>query len=491
MKNRIKMGTIRKNTRKFSFAAPLLAFAALFCLFPILLLLCGLVLPAQYEETFLGEMKYKLKRLQETGGKRIILTGGSNIPFGVKSELLAEYFPEYDIVDFGMYADMGTVVMLDFALAEVHEGDIFIIMPEQNAQTLSCHFSGEDVWQAADGALNLIPLLSPKRYEQLAASFPVFAGKKFFYAINGEPKPDGVYSRSSFNEYGDIAYPDRGCNTMSGGFNPNDLISFEPTVISEDFVEEMNAFALAVREKGASVYYHFPPMNEQALESSATKTVIDAYYDALQRQLTFPLLGNPHRSILESGWFYDTNFHLNDSGAIVFTKYLIEDLKLLFRDTSPTDIAPPKMPEASVFSAEGDNSCADCFTYRREPDGWLLEGLTEKGQSSAVLVIPASYEDAPVIAISETLFAENTVLQELTVQPNIGILYDGMFRGCSSLKKLILSGEPTSYRVGSALMEGADFLIYVPEETTDSYKRDYSWQKYGAYIQPYPPKAGP
>lgn len=41
-----------------------------------------------------------------------------------------------------MYAGMGTVVMLDWAQTQAREGDIFVIAPEQNAQTLSCFFSG-------------------------------------------------------------------------------------------------------------------------------------------------------------------------------------------------------------------------------------------------------------------------------------------------------------------------------------------------------------
>lgn len=505
-----------KKHNKHSSKSIIRAFSALMVLFPTLLLVFELALPPQYGETFLGEMKYKLQRLQTTQGKRIVLVGGSNIPFGVKSGLLAENFPEYHIVDLGMYADMGTVVMLDWAKTEVHEGDLFILMPEQNSQTLSCYFSGGDVWQAADGAWQSVALLPSRRYPQLAAAFPAFAGKKLYYAVNGSPKPEGIYARSSFNEYGDICYTEREYNIMSEGYNPNDLIAFDQNVISEEFIEEMNAFADHVTKKGASVYYHFPPMNELALAADTTRTSIDAYYDFLQKRLSFPILGNPHRSIMESGWFYDTNFHLNDSGATVFTKYLVEDIRLLLRDTSETAISLPPIPKAPLRLAQGDSSDADCFTYRLEQEGWVIDGLTEKGRASQTLVIPVTYSpgngnnldsdnnihsegsgnisgtvnsgdiavegELPVTGISQTLFVENTTLRELTIQPNIGVLYDGMFQGCTSLGKLLLTGQPSDYSVGSGLMDGADFLIYVPEEMAEHYRRDYSWQEYGAYI---------
>lgn len=463
-----------------------LTFAGLLCLLPTLLLACALMLPPQYDETFLGEMKYKVQRLQETEGKRIVFVGGSSVPFSVKSELIQDCFPQYNIVDFGMYADMGIVVMLDWAKTEIHEGDIFILMPEQSSQTLSCYFSGEDVWQAADGAFALIPLLPSKRYEKLAASLPVFAGKKLYYALNDTPKPEGIYARTSFNEYGDIAYPYREYNIMAGGYDPNDLISFSQEILQTDFIAELNNFANEAAAKGASVYYHFPPINEQALAADTTKARIDSYYHFLQEQLSFPVLGNPYHSLMESGWFYDTNYHLNDSGATLFTKYLIEDVKILFKDTSPTDIPSPLLPEKPYSAAEGDNSCLDCFLYRRESEGWIIEALTDKGQTASALVLPFTYDGEPIIGISDTLFAGNTTLLEVTIQSNIGILYDGMFQGCTNLKKLILSCEsPSAYTVGDSLMEGAAFLIYVPETAMDSYRRHYSWQKYSSYLMPF------
>ena len=72
------------------------------------------------------------------------------------------------------------------------------------------------------------------------------------------------------------------------------------------------------------------------------------------------------------------------------------------------------------------------------------------------------------------------------MQPNIGVLYDGMFSGCTALEKLILTGEdPSAYAAGDGLREGADFLIFVPEEAVDRYRRDYFWQTCAAWLQPW------
>lgn len=525
------------------------SFIALFLLLPFLvlgiLLFWGFGLPAQYEETFLGEMKYKMDRLKETASlteasnspaasRRVILVGGSSIPFGFKTALATEALPDLTFIDFGMYADMGTVVMLDWLMPYIKEGDLIFLCPEQNAQSLSCRFSGEDVWQAADGDFTLAASLLPKHFEKLAASFPGFAGKKCFYALFGAPQPTDIYARASFDTYGDISYPDRNANIMPLLYNPNDTISFSTDVITEDFLAEMNDFAAFAKKRGAQVYYRFSPMNALALSPDTESAAIDAYYDYLSGVLDFPILGNPHQSIMDSGWFYDTNFHLNDSGAVLFTKYLVEDLKLLYKDTSLTGISVPDMPapapassaakassatdtsdeavEAPLFpasdtpirlpSASGssqeaseetvpdslDTALEKYYVYAENETktGYLITGLSEEGTKASSLSLPATIQGKPVTDLSPSLFSQAISLEELTIPAGF-TLYDGMFTGCKSFHRLILTApSPSSYIIGDQLLEGADFLIYVPANALDTYQRNYSWQKYSQRIAAIP-----
>lgn len=467
--------------KKHPLRAALVAFSALLVLTATLLCVFGFALPAQYTQTFLGELPCKLERLRQAESPRIILVGGSSVPFAVKSELIEQALPGYSVVDFGLYAELGTVLMTELLEGELRAGDIVILMPEQASQTLSAEFSAEAVWQAVDGNFELLRRLSSDRYEKLLAAFPVFAGKKCYYTLFGAPVPDGIYAKASFNAYSDIDSPLREANIMAGGFDPNQCIFFSASVLSDDLVQRFDRFAAEAAAVGASVYYHFAPMNRAAVAQGSD---IDGYYDLLRSKLSFPILGDPNRSILESGWFYDTNFHLNASGAIVFTKVLIEDLKILLSDTSPTDIALPPMPNfTDPDISDGDNSCEHCFRYRQAENGWIVDALTDAGRDAQALVIPVSHEGQRVIGIDEDLFVGNTTLRELTVQGNIGTLYDGMFRGCLRMRRLILTAEaPASYTVGDGLMQGADFLICVPAAALEQYRRHYTWQHYNAYL---------
>lgn len=467
-----------KNLRLWTFTLLLLAL-------PVILIAAALLLPAQYGDTFLGVLPDKLERLEKTGSPRIILVGGSSVPFGIRSDLVEQQLPGYQVVNFGLYAQLGTPVMLDFLEENLKPGDLVIICPEQNRQALSPFFDAESLWQAVDGNFRLLFQLSPARAEKMAAAFPVFAGKKIGYSFTGSPAPTDIYARASFNAWGDIESTLRRANIMAGGYDPNQTISFESDLISEEFVEILNNFYALAKEKGAAVYYRFGPMNQAAIVGDATA---DDFYDALRARLDFPILGDPNRSILDSGWFYDTNFHLNASGATVFTRGLVEDLKLLFKDTSATDIPLPPQPVPETGGPiSGDNSCLDCFLYEESATGWRITGLTGKGKTAQNLIVPVSKDGKPVEAMDETLLVNHAHLREITIQANIGILYDGMFRGCAGLQRLILTAAPTAYTAGSGLRDGADFIIQVPADQIDAYRRHYTWQRYSSYLLPAEP----
>lgn len=462
---------------------PITSLLAMLLVLPVLLAICTFVLPPQFSETFLGEMAAKQQLLQNTPGRRVILIGGSSVPFALDSERLAQELPGWSVVDYGLYADLGTVTMLDWARDDIRPGDLVVLAPEQNSQALSCRVGGDSLWQACDGCFSMLLRLHPSRWETALAALPAFAGKKLHYFLTGRPEAEGIYLRDSFLENGDIRPELRQQNILPLGYQTEQPIFFDPDILSEDFVEEVNTFAAFVRSQGAEIVYHFSPMNASALSPKVTRKAIDGYYDSLSKKLDMPILGNPHNAILESGWFYDSNFHLNAAGSLRFTRLLAEDLKLYWKDTTPTNIPIPQMPAPLQRDFAGDSSCEDCFAYRRTDTGWIAEGLTEQGRSASRLILPSSHNGLPVVGFDAGLFRGNVILEELIIQPNIPAIPDGFAEGCIRLRALILTGSPTDYSIGQGLLNGAGFQICVPSESLTAYRRSYFWQQYAARIQ--------
>lgn len=453
---------------------------------PVQLLCWGFLLPECYDASFMGELKYKVRLLEETPGKRIVLVGGSGVAFGVDSGLLEEAFPEYRVVNFGMYAALGTTVMMDLSQSRIREGDIVILIPEQQEQTLSDFFDPAVLWQGVDGAFDLLGSLPMEKLGRMAGSFPAFAGQKCAYFRSGTaPQPQGVYCRGSFDAHGDVVSALCARNEMPGGFDPNTPVCFGTDLVSDEFIQRVNEYAAALKAKGAKVWYGFCPMNEAAMEADVD---VDGFCDALSRRFSCPLVGNPHDSILSAGWFYDTNFHLNASGKIVYTRNMIRAIKAMLGDSSPTQIPLPVMPEqADLGLPTGSSEDAACFTYEIGKDSVTVTGLTAEGQIRQSLTVPAVYRDLPVTAIASGAFAGGEQLEEITIPSGIRTIGDGAFRGCGSLMRIRLeSVEPARCRVGQKLLEGTDANVYVPGTALSDYRTDYFWSVYGSRILPDP-----
>lgn len=455
----------------------------LLLLAPLSLLAWGFCLPSCYEETFLGELKDKCALLEEeTEQPRIILVGGSAVAFGVDSALIEAQLPGYTVVNFGMYAALGTTVMLDLSQESLREGDIVILIPEQQEQTLSDYFDAAILWQGLDGAFDLLARLDSERWGQLAGTFPAFAAQKLAWTVTGTgPEPEGVYTHASFNEYGDVISDLCAQNVMSGLYDGNTPICFSSDIPTEAFVEAVNDYAAAAQGQGATVWYYFCPMNALAVEEGAD---VDGWTETLQTLLDIPVVGNPNNSILEAEWFYDTNFHLNASGKTVYTRQLIRDIKAMLGDSSPTEIDLPDQPQpADAALTEGDASDADCFLYESDGETVTVTGLSEAGQRRTSLTVPTQWEGLPVTAIAGSAFAGETGLVELTIQDNITTIGNLAFDGCTALERIVVENDdPSSCRVGQQLLDGTEADIYVSQAALSDYRTNYFWSVYGARI---------
>lgn len=466
--------------KKKTFYSPLISGLLLLTL-QFIVLVGAFGLPIQYENTFLGELYAKVERLENTEGKRIVLIGGSAVAFGVDSALIEKHLPEYQVVNFGLYAALGTRIMLDLALPRLRAGDIVILSPEQNPQSLSLYFGPTEYWQAADGHLELLPDAPSELWPALASQLPYFAMSKWKNLLTGElPQPGEVYCRAVFNCYGDVDSAHCDKNVMSGGFDPNTMVQFEAGLVEDTFLDYCNSFADEAGKRGVQVYYRFPPMNALAVMGD-----VDAYADWLQEQMRFPLIGNPNATVLDAGWFYDTNFHLNIAGKVVNSRLLIRDIKAALGDPSPTVIQLPVMPNcAETEDYQGNDSDAVYFTGKIENGEAILTGLTGEGAAMAALTVPVHWNGALVRELNAGVFNGTTAIREITLQPNIRRIADRAFSGCPNLKTIcLLSDDPGKCAVGHGLLDGANGDILVPEKALGTYRSHYTWAEYASRIK--------
>lgn len=459
--------------------------ACVACMVPALLLGFAFLLPAQFDRTYLAGLQDKLDLLEDTEGNRIVLIGGSGASFDIRSDLVETEFPDYSAVNFGLYAGLGTTVMLDLAGPYLHTGDIVVFLPEQNAQTLSTFFDAERLWQALDGDYARLRALPGSYYERMLGAFPAFAAQKARYCWDkNKPAGDAVYARSSFNAYGDIACAGRERNVMGYGFDPNMMIRFEEDLCSDAFFEKINGFSAACGKKGISFYYAFCPMNAAAVLPEQEENM-ERFQAFLEEKLNCPVINTAASAVMDAGWFFDTNFHLNEAGQIAYTAELCAALKKARNMTESVSIPVPEMPIAeTIRRLDGDNRDADLFLYERAGEGYRIHGLTQAGKLREELILPSRYRGLPVIGFRADTFAFHDGIRQITVYSNIMLIEDGSFDGCVNLERIILKNEfPQTCSVGRDLLKGTNARIVVPQGAFSAYATNYFWAQHMERIE--------
>ena len=406
----------------------------------VFFLICGFGLPVQFGDTFMGELKSKYERLKETSGKRIVLVGGSGVAFDCDSTLMDDFFPSYEIVNFGMYAGLGTKAVMDLSENYIHEGDIVILSLEQSEQTFSDYFNGEYMWQAADGAFGMLRDLKSENFEAMLGNFPRFALEKLNYVMKGQkPQTDSIYQKKSFNTYGDIELDTCRENILPNGYDVNQKVRFTEDVVQPEFMDYMNDWAKRLEKKGAVVWYRYCPVNKLSVEDMDDLAAYDVF---LRQKLDFPVIGNPENSLMEAEWFFDTNFHLNQPGKEVNTVQLIRDMKAMLGDDRAVTVELPEKPHRTW----GDVSA--------ETRIWTAKD-------------------------SETYQGEETIV----IPENVTQIEDYAFSNCAGLKQIVLEQkDPSKCIVGQHLLDGTGAEILVPQMSVDSYKRNYFWSVYAGRI---------
>ena len=458
-------------------------------------------LPNQYSETYLAEFEAKYDRLYSTEGKKIVFIGGSSLPFGLRSDLIEQDLGgEYTVVNYGLYATLGTKFMMDTAKDAIGEGDIIVLCPELNAQTYSLYFNPEATLQATDGFSSRLTDVSADNKLSLFYNYYKFALEKISYAKNNNaPSPIGIYRSDSFNEYGDIAV-ERENNSINNAYDENMLVVTDSSLLNREFIDYVNDFVHDARKKGATVYFNYSPVNASAIRSS--QVVRAQFENDLKEMLDCELLGSIEDYLIDERYFYDTNFHLNSAGAVYFSRMISLSLKEKLGLEVSTSLEIPEPPELAVeevvvvdpnsekvdfkkYRGEPNNDYLDCFNYTLVGSSYKITGVKEEYLDMSEVILPSVYDGKNITAIAEDAFAGCSQLKRI----HIGMTYRSLevraFNGCASLEGIYLytmdgnKMTPAATGLLDGAAEGAS--ICIPEGS--NYMTGYTWSNYAARIK--------
>ena len=282
------------------------------------ILIYGRTQENKYGSTFYAELKYKLELLEKTEENKIVFIGGSSLAFGLRSEEIEKALG-YKVINFGLYAAIGTKPMMDLALKDIKEGDIVILAPELSKETYSLNINYEMMNKCFENSSQYKNRLSLLDRGNLLVN-------KFSYIVekgNANINPNPPYDLASFNEYGDIESDLVKQNVLYNLYDTEQLIVPNRELASREFLEYVNSYAKKVERKGAKIYFIYSPTNRLSLVDD---DIMD-FYSELEKELDVSILGTIKDFVYHEDYFYDTNYHLNYVGSLLHSKNLVGFIK--------------------------------------------------------------------------------------------------------------------------------------------------------------------
>lgn len=265
----------------------------------------------------------KVERLQSIDEPKIILIGNSNVCFGMDSKQIEDAFG-MPVVDMGLHAGLGNAFLEEMAKLGVSKGDIVI----------ACHSSfGDDdtildtalAWITIEKHKELWPLIRNKDIFSMMRAYPAYFKDSFVYWVKGSsdntPSDTTCYSRSAFNEYGDIEkrFDDR-CDFSK--------TSISVPTITDACIDRMNELNTYIEEKGATLLVAGYPIGYGEYELSPEKyDEFDEFEQEIRERLDCDVISHYTDYFIPYELFYNTNLHLSEEGADIRTKQLISDIQ--------------------------------------------------------------------------------------------------------------------------------------------------------------------
>ncbi|MEN0054921.1 MAG: hypothetical protein AAGC65_14695 [Mucilaginibacter sp.] len=294
-----------------------------------LLFIIGIVIPPtpKIANSLLFGKTKKDSLLVNTPYPRLILVGGSNLSFGINSEIIKDSL-KVNPVNTAIHANIGLRFMLEHTISFVKKGDVIVVVPEYDQYYGDYFYGGENLVRTVfDVSKKDYDVLSLKQWIHVFPQIMKYSMSKYnLKNLNFKKLPtysslDSIYLKSSFNNFGDASVHWH----MKGIYTPPAAkLEDESNKFNQDVIEELNKFQTEALQKGAKVYISFPSYQESSFNNNQS-----AIYNVQKALNTagFKVLGTPTRYRFADSLCFNTPYHLVKKAVDIRTKLLIQDLR--------------------------------------------------------------------------------------------------------------------------------------------------------------------
>ena len=257
--------------------------------------------------------------LQKTKGPRIIFVGGSNLSFGLNSQIIKDSL-QLNPVNTAIHAHIGMAYMLDLVSKHIKKGDVIVIAPEFNQFFDDFSYGGEELLITAtcDNPLNIFKL-KPIQLRSIIKFVPGLISKLNIYDyLFYKQSTSDIYARNSFNKYGDAS---NHWNSKSLKVSPSNYFGINlNTNVRNEFIK----FNAKVKAKGAFCFFSFPCIQEKTYNNCINQ-VREVESEMLKTGI--PIISKSDNYKFSDSLIYNSEYHLNYIGVRKRTILLLKDLR--------------------------------------------------------------------------------------------------------------------------------------------------------------------
>jgi hypothetical protein len=285
-----------------------------------LIFFVGLKLPAtpRTSKTFLFAQILKDSLLINTPSPRIIFIGGSNLSFGLNSQMVKDSL-NLNPINTAIHLNIGIIYMIDHTLEFIKPGDVVVVAPEYQ------FFYGQSAYGGEELLITSLDIPSPKptrlNFEQWKNVYGFsarYVASKFLFSEYSKKKESEVYGISTYNQYGDATAH---WNMKPGKFEPYHVHGSD---LNTSVIKKLIDFKRSVEKKGAVLFITFPGYQATSFDKNTSEI---KEIESTLRIHGFTLLGTPDRYKMPDQFMFDTPYHLLKQGVDLRTNLLIVDLK--------------------------------------------------------------------------------------------------------------------------------------------------------------------
>ncbi len=269
----------------------------------------------------------KYERFAAHGDRpRLIIVSGSSKHFGFNSDYAEELLDrKYSVVNYGNNAQMNVVFYLEALSNLADTEDHILFAPEQYGPYCYTVNGNPEMtaltFQGCESCYNLVSHVDVSKYTKFFDSYSQFAAQR-------QRMGQKSYESRSFqiDEFGDCGISRKNYNGNGYRNGANGTFYFKADTIPVEFAANVNRILGIAKSRGVDVCISYPPYNINACDPATLNDEgYDSYNNDMMKVLSAPLISDVRNYIMEGKYFYNTDYHLMEEGAMMHTEQVIAD----------------------------------------------------------------------------------------------------------------------------------------------------------------------